>query len=575
MKRKREVADGPPNKQRGIDKYYLGTNKPRTIVSQEAVDKLVVDYVISEMRPMRTVNKPSFVKLVTGLRPGAEVMCRQTLSGRIKDEYRKMEHELKRDMSEVKYVCTTADIWSSTHRSFLGMTGHWVNNNTLERKSAALGCRRFTGTHSHDKIARAIADVHTTFNIEGKVVKTCTDNGANMVKAFTASAEAQVEAKNQPPIDEYVYVSQQSPDTDHADDEEDSDSDENNDEHSFDSLADLIEQQPMGEQDDSDTIILPEHQRCCSHTLNLVATTDAAKALDMDNSRAYKKMYREVMGKCDALWNLTNRSTKAADAAFQILGYRFSRPCATRWNSHYDAITLVLKAGDKLNTVCKQLGVPLYLPQHVSFLREYAALMGPVAQAVDVLQGEKNCYLGYVIPTISRLMEKLNAANAGITQPLQAALLSGLKKRFTELLSNPELIMATITHPKFKMSYIPAESHATYLLRLEQEINSQMGSVAPVSVSLDDDDFFANPNIQNGTVQHHLAYLNDPATEVAMLQKHLQVKELFIKYNTVIPSSAPVERLFSTASLILTKHRNRLSDSMFEKLLLLKANTKL
>ena len=100
-----------------------------------------------------------------------------------------------------------------------------------------------------------------------------------------------------------------------------------------------------------------------------------------------------------------------------------------------------------------------------------------------------------------------------------------------------------------------------------------MGSVAPVSVSLDDDDFFATPNIENGTVQHHLAYLNDPATEVAMLQKHLQVKELFIKYNTVIPSSAPVKRLFSTASLILTKHRNRLSDSMFEKLLLLKANT--
>ena len=192
MKRKRDVADGPPNKQRGIDQYCIGTNKPRMGVPQEAVDKLIVDYVISEMRPLRTVTKPSFVKLVTGLRPGAEVMCRQTLSGRINDEYRKMEHELKRDMSEVKYVCTTADIWSSTHRSFLGMTGHWINNDTLERKSAALGCRRFTGTHSHDKIARAIADVHvhTTFNIEGKVVKTCTDNGANMVKAFTASAEA-------------------------------------------------------------------------------------------------------------------------------------------------------------------------------------------------------------------------------------------------------------------------------------------------------------------------------------------------------------------------------------------------
>jgi len=72
--------------------------------------------------------------------------------------------------------------------------------------------------------------------------------------------------------------------------------------------------------------------------------------------------------------------------------------------------------------------------------------------------------------------------------------------------------------------------------------------------------------------QNHLAYLNDTSTETHMLQKHPQVKNLSIKYNTVIPSSTPAERLFSTASLILTKHLNRLSDSLFEKLLLLKAN---
>jgi len=86
--------------------------------------------------------------------------------------------------------------------------------------------------------------------------------------------------------------------------------------------------------------------------------------------------------------------------------------------------------------------------------------------------------------------------------------------------------------------------------------------------------FFATPNTHTQTVQHQLTYLNDPATDVYMLQRHPKIKDLFIKYNTVIPSSAPVERHFSTASVILTKHRKRPSDSMFEKLLLLllKAN---
>ena len=111
------------------------------------------------------------------------------------------------------------------------------------------------------------------------------------------------------------------------------------------------------------------------------------------------------------------------------------------------------------------------------------------------------------------------------------------------------------------------------MLRLDKEVNTMNASAEPATSNQHDDDFFvsATRNTQSN-LQHHLAYLYDPSTEIHMLQNHPQVKQLFLKYNTVIPSSANVERLFSTASLILTKHRNRLSHALFEKLLLLKAN---
>jgi len=69
-----------------------------------------------------------------------------------------------------------------------------------------------------------------------------------------------------------------------------------------------------------------------------------------------------------------------------------------------------------------------------------------------------------------------------------------------------------------------------------------------------------------------LNYLDDREKDLQILSGYANVCATFLKYNTSLPSSAPVERLFSTGGLILTPRRNKLSDDVFEQLLMLKTN---
>ena len=57
---------------------------------------------------------------------------------------------------------------------------------------------------------------------------------------------------------------------------------------------------------------------------------------------------------------------------------------------------------------------------------------------------------------------------------------------------------------------------------------------------------------------------------IAMLLSSTTLRELFVKYNTAIPFSAAVERLFSLGKDVLKPKRSGLSDEHFEMLVFLK-----
>jgi hypothetical protein len=75
--------------------------------------------------------------------------------------------------------------------------------------------------------------------------------------------------------------------------------------------------------------LLPPHMRCAAHTLNLVATVDANKALE-DKDTPFKTIYRRTMAKAQGLWNAQSRSVPVADMIHDVLHKRLVVPNATR-----------------------------------------------------------------------------------------------------------------------------------------------------------------------------------------------------------------------------------------------------
>lgn len=79
---------------------------------------------------------------------------------------------------------------------------------------------------------------------------------------------------------------------------------------------------------DDDTLILPPHQRCAAHTLNLIAVKDTEQAME---DASYKKVFRSTFAKCSKLWAKQNQSTQVADHINGTCGVYLKTPVLTRY----------------------------------------------------------------------------------------------------------------------------------------------------------------------------------------------------------------------------------------------------
>ncbi|XP_060872601.1 uncharacterized protein LOC132946572 [Metopolophium dirhodum] len=580
--------------------------RPTKKLTKQQINKVVFDYIIDEMKPLVTCEKPSFQKLImelSGITDTALLPNRKQLASDLKERYTTYKITLSELVKKHLYICITADIWTANNKSFMGMTCHFIDNESYaSRHSYVLGCRRMKGTHGFLNIAKVITEIMETYNLNNsKITHIVTDNATNFGKCFRIFSNV-LEQSNEYDVGNFNIDDS---DTECAIDyDHDSESDNENNYPDIERInvgSVLTNYYKTNEHKNYNHFCLPQHMTCIAHSLNLIATTDISKISDEN----YNRLSKTTFNKVQAFWNLVSRSSVASDKVYEYCSCKFPIPVITRWNSKYDATQKVLLHKKKLDIIFDVLKLNKLKPNEWLFLEEYCLLLKPLSNSLDKLQGEKNSYLGYVAPTLIVLRKLLiQSSNVKYCKPLASALISSLEKRFNYIydLSNAKsknFIVASISHPKFKMSWVPVRyiSLCKELFLNECNIfkdeNSISESASDNADSDTSDEFYSNltghlttsfhppaqdsdsaeidTSVSNTAGVEALTYLNSKKKELMSLNDVPIVKQVFLKYNTTLPSSAPVERLFSKAIQVLTPRRNRLSDDVFEMLLCCKS----
>ena len=287
-----------------------------------AIRGLVAQFIVNDMLPLSTVESPSFRKLINALSSTfVQLPDRKSLSSYLEKAFESMIKKVKEALDRVDHASTTADVWTAHHRSYLGMTVHWIDQKSLKRQKAAIAYVRVIRCHTYDVLVASIEGIHRLYGLSGKFTAKVTDNGSNFVKAFK------------------IFASQLPGESDEAsslivDNEEE-------DDVTFTNLHDLMDQ---GSGDDDLTQVeyeLPPHQHGAAHTLNLVASKDVVKHLS--SCLLLRNVYRSAFAKYTALWNKANRSTLAADKVEEKLKKKLLVPSPMRWNSYIYAVCRVVE----------------------------------------------------------------------------------------------------------------------------------------------------------------------------------------------------------------------------------------
>lgn len=238
-----------------------------------------------------------------------------------------MKDELIVLLSKQKYLCATADVWSSRAQSYLGVTIHFINDVTFIRESYVLAFRQLSSRQTYQELGNALNVIFNEFGIKRQQITNIVTDGASsfckMFKMLGNSIDVVVNTYDELDSDEIaVSLTDNSNSEDNVtefmedlngelfvsdvlnfDIQESGEVQPNED--------DFLNEEAISENDlnsfvgvssitQNDRIELPEQRRCVSHECNLLSKDFEKKFLSL----AAQTRLVKALGKLHTLWVL-------------------------------------------------------------------------------------------------------------------------------------------------------------------------------------------------------------------------------------------------------------------------------
>lgn len=259
--------------------------------------------------------------------------------------------------------------------------------------------------------------------------------------------------------------------------------------------------------------------------------------------------------------------------------------CKTRWNTLLPMIDRFAKLEKPINLSLKELGIPIIEDNHFKELRSLHSILNPVYIVVLEL-GKSNANLltaeGSLIFILNKLKSEKNESGIEFYNNLKEEMLKRRNKKLVSLLyylqngslpaSNDDLRYSEINEVVEFAEKIFDRLFPNYVSQIVDLHEKTVGTFEEKIFSDKDKLKISIDTVMKAVKCDYNNQLKMDLSNLALLgaKRSDRLEKLFSALLTIKPTSIASERVFSTASLKMTKIRNKMSVSLLNALVFLK-----